>query len=267
MSELDPEYARRAIVEHTERLAEAAGAAGPDAGVPTAPEWTMKDLVEHLGQTQNWVAEIVERRITDPTQLPAEVVPLPADSGEWSAWLAESSRRVADALSDEALDAAVFNPAADARTGGRFWLSSSLNEAVVHGFDAANAAGRPAEIEAEIAAALITNHLTMLTSPTWAMQRAESADAIRGDGETLQWVATDTADGSGAWFVVRRPEGATWQPGAQPADVTVSGPARSLLLTFTRRLPFTDRDALNITVDGDTALAEHWLNNTAHVAG
>jgi hypothetical protein len=41
-----------------------------------------------------------------------------------------------------------------------------LNEAVVHGFDAANAVDRPADIDADTAAALISNHLTMLTSDT-----------------------------------------------------------------------------------------------------
>jgi predicted lipid carrier protein YhbT len=107
----------------------------------------------------------------------------------------------------------------------------------------------------------------MLTSPTWEMQRSESAHAIRGTGQTLQWLATDTADDAGAWFVERRPDGATWQPGTHQADVTVTGPARSLLLTLTRRLPLTDREATSISVAGDTDLAQHWLDNTAHVSG
>ena len=77
MTELNAEHARRAIVEHTRRLAESAAAAGPGAAVPTAPEWTITDLVEHVGQTQHWVAEMVERRITDPTQLPTEMAELP----------------------------------------------------------------------------------------------------------------------------------------------------------------------------------------------
>lgn len=47
MTELNAELARRAIVEHTRRLAESAAAAGPDAVVPTAPKWTIADLVEH----------------------------------------------------------------------------------------------------------------------------------------------------------------------------------------------------------------------------
>ncbi|MFF5289760.1 maleylpyruvate isomerase family mycothiol-dependent enzyme [Paractinoplanes globisporus] len=262
MTELNAEQTRRAIVDHTRRLAESAAAAGPGAAVPTAPEWTIKDLVEHVGQTQNWVAEIIERRITDPTRLPTEVAALPTDPGEWPAWLAASARRVASACSDDALDAPVFNPAMDERTGTQFWMSSSLNEAVVHGVDAATAAGRPADIEADVAAALIGNHLAMLTAPTWEMQRSESAHAIRGTGQTLQWLATDTA---GAWFVERRPDGATWQPKTQPADVTVTGPARSLLLTLTRRLPLTE--ATDITVDGEAVLAQHWIDHTAHVSG
>ncbi|RSM50984.1 hypothetical protein DMB66_43045 [Actinoplanes sp. ATCC 53533] len=266
MTELNPADARRAIVEHSRRLAESAVAAGPDAAVPTAPEWTVADLVEHVGQTQHWVAEIIERRITDPTQLPTEMAVFPTDPREWQAWLSESGQRAASACSDDALDAPVFNPAGDERPGTRFWLSSVLNETVVHGFDAANAAGRPTDIDADIAAALISNHLAMLTSPTWEMLRSESAHAIRGTGQRLQWLATDTADGTGAWFVERRPDGARWQHGTRQADVTVTGPAGSLLLILTRRLPLTGPEATTISVDGDTGLAQHWLDNTAHVA-
>ncbi|AYF73690.1 maleylpyruvate isomerase family mycothiol-dependent enzyme [Nocardia yunnanensis] len=264
MTELTAERTRQAIIEHTRALAEFAAAAGPDAAVPTAPKWTITELVEHVGQTQNWVAEIIERRISDPTQLPMEMAELPADPSEWPTWLNESAQRVADACSDDALDAPVFNPAADGRSGTRFWLSSMLNEAVVHGFDAANAAHHATDIDADVAAALITNHFAMLTAPTWAMQRSESANAIRGTGQTLQWRATDLADGTGAWLIERQPDAATWQPAIRPADVTVSGPARALLLILTRRLPLT---ASEISIDGDIDLAQHWLDNTAHVSG
>jgi hypothetical protein len=106
----------------------------------------------------------------------------------------------------------------------------------------------------------------MLTSPTWQMLRSESAHAIRGTGQTLQWLATDTANGAGAWFVERRPDGATWRPPTRQADVTVTGPAGSLLLTLTRRLPLTDRETTNISVAGDADLAQPWLDNTAHVS-
>jgi uncharacterized protein (TIGR03083 family) len=260
MTELNAERARQAIVEYTRRLAESAAVAGPGTAVPTTPGWTVTQLVEHVGQTQNWVAEIVERRITDPAQLPTEYAALPADAGSWPQWLSDSARRVAHACSDDAIDAPVFNAAADARTGVQFWLASVLNETVVHGFDAAAAADRPAGVDAGIAAALIGNHLAMLTSPTWEMLRSGSAHALRGTGQTLQWLAADTGD---AWFIDRRPDGAVWEPVTHRADVTVTGPAGTLLRVLTRRLPLTGSDA---RVDGDAALVQHWLDNTAHVS-
>jgi len=271
MTELNAERARRAIVEHTARLAQSAAAAGPDAAVPTAPGWTVTALVEHVGQSQNWVAEIIERRITDPTQLPTELATLPTDPREWPTWLSESAQRLVTACSDDALDAPVFNAAGDERSGTQFWLSSALNEAVVHGFDAATAAGRPADVDADVAAELIDNHLAMLTSPTWAMQRADSARALRGTGQTLQWLASDSTDGTGAWFVERRPDGATYRRGTQPADATITGSARSLLLILTRRLPLSEAlggaEGAAISIDGDPDLVRHWLDNTAHVSG
>ena len=81
---------------------------------------------------------------------------------------------------------------------------------------------------------------------------------------TLQWLATDTGDDADAWFIERRADGATWKPGTQQADVTVSGPARSLLLVLTRRLPLSDT---SIRVDGPSVLAQHWLDNTVHASG
>jgi uncharacterized protein (TIGR03083 family) len=265
MIDLPAERVRQALAAHTRHLAESAADAGADTAVPTAPEWNVADLVRHVGQTQHWVAEIIESRITDPTRLPTVMAELPADPHGWQEWLAGSAQRVVSACTDDALDAPVFNPAADGRPGTRFWLWSMLNEAVVHGFDAASAAGRPDIIDTDIAAALISNHLAMLTSPTWALRRPESAEALRGNGETLQWRATDVAEPAAGWLVERRPDGAAWHRGMHPADVTVSGPARALLLTLTRRIPFTGAGGPG--VDGDADLAAHWLDNTAHISG
>ena len=53
----------------------------------------------------------------------------------------------------------------------------------------------------------------------------------------------------------------------QRNDTTTYGSDRSLLLVLTRRLPLTDGEATNVSVDGDADLAQHWLDNTAHVSG
>ena len=99
MTERHSERDRRAVIEHTRRLAEAVSVAGPDTAVPTTPGWTITDLVEHVGQTQHWVADIIERRITEPTQLPTECAVLPTDPREWQAWLSESATRGSPAVS------------------------------------------------------------------------------------------------------------------------------------------------------------------------
>ena len=48
--------------------------------------------------------------------------------------------------------------------------------------------------------------------------------------------------------------------------MTVTGPARSLLLILTRRVPLTGLEATGISVDGDLGLAQHRVDNTAHSA-
>ena len=227
----------------------------------------MTDLAKHLGETQNWVSEIIERRVADPTELPTEMAAMPSEPADWPAWLRAGGARAAEAFSDEALEAPVFNAAADDRTGGEFWLSSLLNESVIHGADAAYAAGRDIDVDADIAADLITNHLAMLTSPTWAALRPDSASALRGAGETLHWRATDEPGlgEAGEWYIERGPDGASWQARSGEADVSVNGPAKSLLLILTRRRLLTD-ESEQVTVDGDLDLVRHWIENSAHVA-
>lgn len=261
--ELSAERCRQALQDHTRQLAECAGSAGSEASVPTCPGWTVTNLVEHVGQTLHWVSEIVERRVTDPSGLPTDAAELPAEPQAWPAWLSDAAARAAAACSDTALKASVFNAAGDDRTGAQFWLHSLLNETVVHGFDAAAAAGHDHDLDADVAADLITNHLAMLTSPTWAAQRPDSAAAMRGASETLHWHATDEP-GLGEWHIERHPDGVRWQPRHDTADVTIHGPAKSLLLVMTRRLPLAGD---HVTIDGDVELARHWLRNTAHVAG
>ena len=237
MTELNAEHARRAIVEHTRRLAESAAAAGPDAAVPTTPEWTITDLVEHVGQTQQWVAEIIERRITDPTQLPTEMAvlpPAPASGRRGCRSPRSGSRARAPMTRSTRRCSTPRGTSGPGRDSG--CPASSTRRSSTALTQPTRRTDRPTLTPTSQPRSSATTSRCS-PSPTWEMQRSESAHAIRGTGQTLQWLATDTADDAGAWFVERRPDGATWQPGTQQADVTVTGPARSLLLTLTRRLP------------------------------
>jgi hypothetical protein len=71
---------------------------------------------------------------------------------------------------------------------------------------------------------------------------------------------------TGDWFVERRPGGASWEHRKDTADVTVSGPAGSLLLILTRRLPLREGQSDAVTIDGDVDLVRYWIEHTAHVA-
>src|SRR5688572_26761997 len=95
-TEMTPERRRQALVAQTQRLADYVAAADSDAAVPTCPGWTVGDLVAHVGQTQRWVSEIIERRIADPTQLPTEMATPPTEPDAWPAWLSEGGARAAE---------------------------------------------------------------------------------------------------------------------------------------------------------------------------
>ena len=60
-------------------------------------------------------------------------------------------------------------------------------------------------------------------------------------------------------MVTRTPSGVTVARGHGKADVAVRGPAASLLLILTRRLPPTDPA---VEVLGEQALLTHWLQHT-----
>jgi hypothetical protein len=108
----------------------------------------------------------------------------------------------------------------------------------------------------------------MMTSPGWAAQRPDSAEALRGSGQTLHLHAGDepSLGEAGEWFIERGPDGATWRHGHGDADVTVSGPAASLLLVLTRRRSISAGLDEGLHASGDLALFTHWVENTAHQA-
>ena len=146
--------------------------------------------------------------------------------------------------------------------------AGSSRETIIHRADAAATAGVAYELDAELAADAITDHLAMMTSPGWAAQRPDSAEALRGSGQTLHLHASDepSLGEAGEWFIERGPDGATWQHGHGDADVTVRGPATSLLLVLTRRQSISDGLDDSLHASGDLDLFTHWVENTAHQA-
>ncbi len=132
----------------------------------------------------------------------------------------------------------------------------------MHLADAQLAAGRDVDLASDDAADAVDEWLALIaagTEGTTDLARARVQE-LRGDGQSLHFHATDPGlSGTGEWLVTRTPSGVTVQHSHGKAGVAVRGPAASLLLVLTRRLPPSDPA---IEILGQQALLSHWLQHT-----
>lgn len=241
----------------TEKLAAAVSAADPSSSVATCPEWTLEQLVRHVGTGHRWAAGMVERRVSAPE--PMDQSEVPEGTGPRSAWLLAGARRLAAAVRECGPDAAVWTWAAEQTAG--FWLRKMVHDGLIHRFDAELAVGQGGSVAADLAADGVTDLLVSIAT----LSPPDSADPIFaklcGRGQTLHFHATDPGLGAaGEWLIRRTPAGVTWGHRHGAANVTVSGPARQLLLLLNRRIPLGEA---GVDVVGNAKLFEHWLEHSA----
>ncbi|MFA1541724.1 maleylpyruvate isomerase family mycothiol-dependent enzyme [Actinomadura monticuli] len=235
-------------------LGEAAAGPDPSARVPTCPEWTLRDLVGHVGQAHRWATHLVRTGATDVLNtLPATA---PDDPADWPGWLRDGAEELIGAF-DANPDGTVDHPLLGTWPT-ILWLRRMAHETAVHHADAALAAGTPFAVAPDLAADAITEFLGLLTTVTAAEHKPELAE-LRGTGETLCLRPAEPS--LPGWLITRTPDGPVWEDRAAEADMTVTGPVRDLLLVFARRL--APDDAPDVKVAGDAALLDHWLAHTA----
>jgi uncharacterized protein (TIGR03083 family) len=244
-----------AVVEQTDTFAEWVDGKDATTPVPTCPEWTLTDLVDHVGATQRMVAMLVGERLDEPSKAFADYVPAPADSSQWGAWLADGAASAKRAFASATDDTPVWDPSG-AAAGVPFWSRRLFGEVSVHRADAASAIGAQYELAPEFAAAAIEDWLDTLTSRGYWENRPDFADAMRGDGQTLHF---HTVDAPGEWLARREADGVVLERAHGKADVAVRGPAAELLLVLSRRRPLEEAPALE--VQGDQALFAHWIGH------
>ncbi|MGW5414795.1 maleylpyruvate isomerase family mycothiol-dependent enzyme [Actinomadura geliboluensis] len=257
---------KEGLREHARGLAEAAAGADPSTRVPTCPEWTLQDLVGHVGQAYLWATDLVRTGGTDVIDsLPRTVPDSPA---AWPGWLSDGAEALITAVEAKP-DETVDHPMLGAWSTV-MWLRRMANESAVHHADAALAAGTAFTVAPDHAADVITEFLGLLTAPTAAEHKPELAE-LRGAGETL-WLRPAEPSLPG-WLITRKPDGPVYEEGlgseegagfeerARGADVTVDGPVQELLLLLARRL--AQADAAGLKVTGDASLVDHWLAHTA----
>ncbi|REF37461.1 maleylpyruvate isomerase family mycothiol-dependent enzyme [Thermasporomyces composti] len=231
--------------------------ADPAQRVVTCPDWSLAELVAHVGRSHRWAATIVAQ--CSMAFVPFETVDnlLPPEAGaERAAWLVEGARALVDAVAAVGPNTPVWSWTHEKRAG--FWTRRILHETVIHRADAALTVGCPFLVAADVALDGILDWLGLLTTP----RSGPVADALAmlSEGATLAFETADVGlEGRGARIRIA-PDGAHLEPVGDVADVTVRAPAADLLLVIMRRLPPTSP---GVEVSGDVTLLERWLARTA----
>ncbi|MFE6777875.1 maleylpyruvate isomerase family mycothiol-dependent enzyme [Streptomyces sp. NPDC057702] len=260
MSELGYDRYRAALARQTDLLRAAVAGADPAARVPTCPEWTVTDLLTHVGQAHRWAEFLLTSRATAyaEDERPASKGPSDGDPAAMDAWLAEGA-----AMLDAALAAA--GPGAPLWSWGQeqsssFWARRITHETAIHRADAVAVTGAEYAVDPDVAADAIDEWLEIVSNP-FAAHFNPSLAELRGTGQAIRLRATDTEPEQAAhWTIELTPDGVRWARAQGAAAVTATGALTDLLLLFYRRLPpSSDR----VTVTGDRALLEFWLDRAS----
>jgi uncharacterized protein (TIGR03083 family) len=229
------------IDDRSAALREAVAAApDPAARVPGCPEWTIGDLVAHLGEVQRFWAAVVTAGPADQPP-PQDVVGDTEPHGDLLEWSAESTRMLLAALGSSGPDTTCWTwwPTSPAPQTAGAVARHQVEEAAVHAWDAQEAIGKPEPVPAAAAVDGVAEFLqvTYGSEGPWPHRPAR-----------VTFAATEGP----SWVLDLTPAGATLDPaaGGEPS-ATVHGAANDILLALFGRIPL-DR----LRIDGDAALVE-----------
>jgi uncharacterized protein (TIGR03083 family) len=248
---IDTERLLAEVTSSTDTLARISGGADPAAPVPTCPDWTLRQLVTHVGRAQRWAATIVATQSAAP--IPFREVPdgrLPDDPAERPAWLRRGAAQLGEAVRGAGTGPVWTHLGAGPAS---YWARRMAHEAAVHRADGQITVGIRPVIDPVIAADGIDEWLGLVSAGFDAGQAAGLPE-----GAVLHIHATDEGL-RGEWLIRCGVAGIAVQTGHGKGDAALRGPASALLLTLVRRLPTDDRQ---VEVIGDRAVLDSWLAAT-----
>jgi uncharacterized protein (TIGR03083 family) len=130
---LEPHLAGLAAA--TERLAAWAREAGPDAHVPTCPDWRVHDLVVHQGAVHRWATAMLaggDPRAVDIGSFEAEG----HSAADAVTWLTDGAGVLRAALRSAPEDLEAFTFLREAPPARLFWARRQHHETTIHALDA-----------------------------------------------------------------------------------------------------------------------------------
>jgi uncharacterized protein (TIGR03083 family) len=231
-----------------DRFVEGLALADPAAPVPSCPDWTVLDLTQHLGTVHRWATRLVSDR--SPSRIPW--TGLVHDDDVFDArWLREGGRALVEALRSADPDEAMWAWGTDQHV--RFWSRRQLHETFVHRLDLELATGASSFVDPSIAFDAIDEFLANMKADRDISPRA------RDERDTELFRIRSTSP-EGEWSVRLTRDGYDFVDADEQPDAELSGPSAEVLMVALRR-----RDLANsqVTISGDTSLAEYWLAETA----
>jgi uncharacterized protein (TIGR03083 family) len=227
-----------------------AAASSLDAQVPTCPEWTLFDLVQHLGVgRRKWAAIIAAG--------PADA---PPDKSEWEngpaaprereallAWSAESTQALLDALRLAGPDRGCWTWWADSQSPPTSGAAArhQVQEIAVHTYDAQLTVGAPQPIPDEVALDGVAEYLFTCgaTTSSWPHEPA-TVDFQATEGRS--WRYALSADGARTTRLTTAEDPAQASGPSEGSDASAEAAASDLVLAFYDRIPI---DSLRLQGD------------------
>jgi uncharacterized protein (TIGR03083 family) len=225
-------------------LADVVAGADVATPVPSCSEWTLADLVRHLGTHHRWVRANLDRA-PDDGMAPFDEIEEPPPVDLVADWIREGAEALAQRLVELGSNAPCWTWTDDQVSG--FWARRTSHETEIHGWDGTNAVGAPLAIDPTLASDGIDEWLTLAAS----MSRV-----VGGDGKTMHVHCIDAA---GEWLVRLAADGVVLTREHAAGDVTVRGPADELFLLLTRRLSVSS--APGVVLIGDESVFSTWYDH------
>jgi uncharacterized protein (TIGR03083 family) len=242
------------LIDERSTAFRAAVASAPslDVQVPTCPEWTLFDLVQHLGEGRRSWAATVAAGPAAAKSAPEGAPAAPREREALLAWSAASTQELLDALREAGPDRGCWTwwgTSQSPQTSGAV-ARHQLQEIAVHTYDAQITVGAPQPLPDEAALDGVDEFLSTCCATTSAWPHdAAAVDFHATEGRS--WRLSLSADGA---RTTRLPT-----PGTMPAtaagedpdaaDASLGGTAGELVLTLYGRIPI---DSLKL--DGDRRL-------------
>jgi uncharacterized protein (TIGR03083 family) len=216
------------LEEEGERMAGAVAKADAGAAVPTCPDWTVRDLVRHMGGVHRWATGFVAEGRTEPGGPGLdEIVGTGPDDAGLADWLRHGCASLVAALraAPADLECWTFLPAPSPLA---MWARRQAHETAIHRVDAELAAGRTVNpFAAPFAADGVDELLTGIVA-----RRSSKVEV-----EELATMVVRCCDLDAAWTVHLDQVGVTTTRGAgeTPVSCSVSGAASDLYLALWNR--------------------------------